>query len=77
MSREPLRAKASQPNVDTRAAAVLLGVKDGTIRSLASRGVLPRKGTDARRRTLYAIEDLYEIRTRRLATDPGDDDGRH
>ena len=71
--REPLRAKASQPHVDTRAAAVLLGVKDGTVRSLASRGALPRKGTDAKRRTLYSIEDLYALRTLRLATDTADD----
>ena len=72
MTRNPLRAKAVDPVVDTRAAAALLGVSDGTIRSWASRGQLQRRGINERRRTVYSVDDLYAMKPRAAQGEPDD-----
>lgn len=55
--------------VDSQAAAVACGVAPGTVRSWASRGLLPRQGKDRRGRTTYDLTDVltvYSRWTRRL-----------
>lgn len=55
--------------LDGPAIARALGLHPGTIRNWASAGVLPRRGVDARGRTLY---DLDEVQA--LADGVSDDD---
>lgn len=52
------RAGDGSQLVDTVLAAKLLDVPQGTVRSWASHGVLPRSGKDDRGRTLYALADV-------------------
>lgn len=56
---------------DTGAIAHMLGVTPNTVRIIACRHpkLLPRRGQDKRRRTLYAVEDAEQVlATRRTKT---------
>lgn len=46
---------------DTLAAASLVQVAPATVRQWASRGLLTRRGTDARGRTLYDLAEVQEV----------------
>ncbi|UVK62602.1 MerR-like helix-turn-helix DNA binding domain protein [Arthrobacter phage TaylorSipht] len=50
--------------VDSVAAATAAGVKPSTFRGWAHRGLLERKGTDARGRALYELGDVYRAAER-------------
>lgn len=46
--------------VDTQAAAAAVSVQPGAVRKWAHRGQLLRRGQDARGRTLYDLDDVYD-----------------
>ena len=46
--------------VDTVAAAVAVDVAPGVIRKWAHRGHLVRQGQDAKGRTVYDLQDVYD-----------------
>jgi hypothetical protein len=49
--------------IDTGAVAYLLGTTPNAVRITATRypGLLPRRGTDAKGRTLYALADVEAL----------------
>lgn len=47
--------------VDTVAAATAAGVPASTLRGWAHRGLLERKGKDARGRAVYSLADVYRV----------------
>jgi DNA-binding transcriptional MerR regulator len=47
--------------LDGPAVAAALGVKPGLVRRWAHRGLLTRRGSDARRRTLYDLADAFRL----------------
>lgn len=60
---------------DTESCALVTGVAAGTIRSWASQGILQRKGTDDRGRTLYTVTDVERLaRPSAGATNPEGND---
>ena len=56
--------------VDSRAASLATHVPAATIRTWAARGHLARRGTDARGRTLYDLDEVHECAARRGYLDP-------
>ena len=49
---------------DAQAIAIATGRKPSTIRSWANRGLLERRGTDARGRTLYDLAEATQLASR-------------